>query len=144
MLSDFFLPSIGGVELHIYALATRLRARGHKVVVFTHAQPGRVGVRWITGGIKVYHAPRVVMYDNCTFPNFFGAFKLFRKVRALDLARSDRSIDCVIRFCRRRERATDADNDARRCAYERASPSCTRIKGAPCRTREYSTRARWG
>ena len=88
MLSDFFLPSIGGVELHIYALATRLRARGHKVVVFTHAQPGRVGVRWITSGIKVYHVPRVVMYDNCTFPNFFGAFKLFRKVRALDRLRS--------------------------------------------------------
>ena len=80
MLSDFFLPSIGGVELHIYALATRLRARGHKVVVYTHAHPGRVGVRWITRGIKVYHVPRVVMYDNCTFPNFFGAFKLFRKV----------------------------------------------------------------
>jgi len=94
MLSDFFLPSIGGVELHIYALATRLRARGHKVVVFTHAQPGRVGVRWITGGIKVYHVPRVVMYDNCTFPNFLGAFKLFRKVRALYRVRSiDR---CVI------------------------------------------------
>jgi len=81
MLSDFFLPSIGGVELHIYALATRLRARGHKVVVYTHAHPGRVGVRWITSGIKVYHVPRVVMYDNCTFPNFLGAFKLFRKVR---------------------------------------------------------------
>jgi glycosyltransferase involved in cell wall biosynthesis len=81
MLSDFFLPSIGGVELHIYALATRLRARGHKVVVYTHAHPGRVGVRWITRGIKVYHVPRVVMYDNCTFPNFLGGFKLFRKVR---------------------------------------------------------------
>jgi glycosyltransferase involved in cell wall biosynthesis len=81
MLSDFFLPSIGGVELHIYALAARLRARGHKVVVYTHAHPGRVGVRWITRGIKVYHVPRVVMYDNCTFPNFLGGFKLFRKVR---------------------------------------------------------------
>jgi len=80
MLSDFFLPSIGGVELHMYALATRLRERGHKVVVLTHAQKNRYGVRWITRGIKVYHTPRVVMYDNCTFPNFFGAFQLFRKV----------------------------------------------------------------
>ena len=99
MLSDFFLPSIGGVELHIYALATRLRARGHKVVVYTHAHPGRVGVRWITGGIKVYHVPRVVMYDNCTFPNFFGAFKLFRKVRR--------------RRRRRRRRPTTTTDDAR-------------------------------
>jgi len=80
LLSDFFLPSVGGVELHIYALATRLRARGHKVVILTHAHPGRVGVHWITGGIKVYHAPRVVMYDNCTFPNILGAMRLFRKV----------------------------------------------------------------
>lgn len=82
MLSDFFLPSVGGVELHIYALAMRLRERGHKVVIFTHAYGTRVGVRWITNGVKVYHTPRVVMYDNCTFPNFLGAFKLFRKVRA--------------------------------------------------------------
>jgi len=81
MLSDFFLPSVGGVELHIYALAMRLRERGHKVIVFTHAYGDRVGVRWITNGVKVYHAPRVVMYDNCTFPNFLGAFRLFRKVR---------------------------------------------------------------
>ena len=99
MLSDFFLPSVGGVELHIYALAMRLRARGHKVVIFTHAYGTRVGVRWITNGVKVYHAPRVVMYDNCTFPNFLGAFKLFRKVRATRASLS-RIASRVVHVCR--------------------------------------------
>ena len=98
MLSDFFLPTIGGVELHIHALASRLRARGHKVVVFTHAQPGREGVvRWLACGIKVYHVPRVVLYDNCTFPSFMGNFKLFRKVREVSSGDSRRRHTCYSR-----------------------------------------------
>jgi hypothetical protein len=31
MVSDFFLPNTGGVELHMYSLAQRLLRRGHKV-----------------------------------------------------------------------------------------------------------------
>ena len=30
MVSDMFYPATGGVELHIYQLAQRLLARGHK------------------------------------------------------------------------------------------------------------------
>lgn len=116
MLSDFFLPTIGGVELHIHALASRLRARGHKVVVFTHGQPGREGVvRWIEGGVKVYHAPRVVMYDNCTFPGFFGNFRLFRKVcRRTRGTRRRNAITAMVST----RRLTDSFE--RRCAFERA------------------------
>lgn len=53
MVSDFFLPNTGGVELHMYSLAQRLIQRGHKVTVLTHAYGDRCGVRYMTNGLKV-------------------------------------------------------------------------------------------
>eukprot|EP01013_Petalomonas_cantuscygni_P032647 TRINITY_DN59272_c0_g1_i1.p1 TRINITY_DN59272_c0_g1~~TRINITY_DN59272_c0_g1_i1.p1 ORF type:complete len:470 (-),score=88.88 TRINITY_DN59272_c0_g1_i1:23-1432(-) len=57
LVSDFFLPGFGGVEVHIYNLAQCLAAQGHHVVVITRAYSDRVGIRWITNGVKVYHLP---------------------------------------------------------------------------------------
>ena len=34
MVSDFFLPNLGGIEMHIYQLAQCLLTRGHKVPGF--------------------------------------------------------------------------------------------------------------
>ena len=31
LVSDFFLPAVGGVEVHIYSLGVELQRRGHKV-----------------------------------------------------------------------------------------------------------------
>lgn len=53
MVSDFFYPNTGGVESHIYQLSQCLLARGHKVVVLTHAYGDRAGVRHLTNGLKV-------------------------------------------------------------------------------------------
>ncbi len=47
MVSDFFYPNVGGVEHHIYALSQCLIARGHKVVVLTHAYGDRKGIRCV-------------------------------------------------------------------------------------------------
>ncbi|CAI5475161.1 unnamed protein product [Closterium sp. Yama58-4] len=58
MVCDFFFPNFGGVESHIYLLAQCLLQRGHKVVVLTHEYGDRVGVRYLTNGLKVYYAPR--------------------------------------------------------------------------------------
>lgn len=52
MVSDFFYPNTGGVESHIYQLSQCLMARGHKVVVLTHAYGDRAGVRYLTNGLK--------------------------------------------------------------------------------------------
>ena len=46
MVCDFFHPNSGGVENHIFAVAATLMARGHKVVMVTHAYGDRTGVRW--------------------------------------------------------------------------------------------------
>lgn len=53
MVSDFFYPLIGGVENHIYQLSQCLIDRKHKVIVITHAYNDRVGVRYMTKGLKV-------------------------------------------------------------------------------------------
>jgi len=44
MLSDCYLPRLGGIEVQVHDLAVRLTGRGHEVVVFT-ATPGSHGER---------------------------------------------------------------------------------------------------
>ncbi len=44
LLSDCYLPRLGGIEVQVHDLAARLIARGHEVVVFT-ATPGSRGER---------------------------------------------------------------------------------------------------
>ena len=55
MVSDFFYPSIGGVESHIFQLSQNLMARGHHVVIYTHANEKGLfhGVHYFENGLKV-------------------------------------------------------------------------------------------
>ncbi|KAL2920231.1 Phosphatidylinositol N-acetylglucosaminyltransferase GPI3 subunit [Polyrhizophydium stewartii] len=80
MVSDFFYPNMGGVEGHIYHLSQRLARRGHKVVVVTHRYGGRVGVRYLTSGVKVYHVPHWLVHDQVSLPTLYGFFPLFRYI----------------------------------------------------------------
>jgi phosphatidylinositol glycan class A protein len=64
MVSDFFYPNMGGVEMHIWCLSQCLIERGHKVVVITHSYgDDRKGIRYMTNGLKVYYLPMAVFYD---------------------------------------------------------------------------------
>eukprot|EP00940_MAST-03C_sp_MAST-3C-sp2_P001708 g1708.t1 len=80
MVCDFFYPSLGGVEMHIWSLSQSLIRRGHKVIVITHAYGKRSGVRYMTNGLKVYYAPLATMVDRVTLPTFFCFFPLFRQI----------------------------------------------------------------
>ncbi|KAJ4307281.1 Phosphatidylinositol N-acetylglucosaminyltransferase GPI3 subunit [Collariella sp. IMI 366227] len=80
MVSDFFFPQPGGVESHIYQLSSKLRDRGHKVIIITHAYKGRTGVRYLTNGLKVYHVPFFVLYRSASFPTVFSFFPVFRNI----------------------------------------------------------------
>ncbi len=53
MVSDFYYPNMGGVEMHIYQLAQCLIELGHKVIVITHFYNNRSGVRYMSNGLKV-------------------------------------------------------------------------------------------
>lgn len=55
MVSDFFYPNMGGVEEHIFNLSQCLMELGHKVVVLTHSYGDRIGVRYMTNGLKVIY-----------------------------------------------------------------------------------------
>lgn len=79
LVSDYFHPSVGGVETHMYNLAENLVGLGHKVVVLTCCRGGRCGVRYLRGGVKVYHLPRVPVVGGTTLPNL-GALRPFRAV----------------------------------------------------------------
>ncbi|KAF8391664.1 hypothetical protein HHK36_023971 [Tetracentron sinense] len=80
MVSDFFYPNFGGVENHIYYLSQCLLKLGHKVVVMTHAYGNRSGVRYMTGGLKVYYVPwRPFLMQN-TLPTFYGTLPIIRTI----------------------------------------------------------------
>ncbi|KAK3205947.1 hypothetical protein Dsin_019993 [Dipteronia sinensis] len=80
MVSDFFYPNFGGVENHIYLLSQCLLKLGHKVVVATHAYGNRSGVRYMTGGLKVYYIPwRPFLMQN-TLPTFYGTLSIIRTI----------------------------------------------------------------
>ena len=72
MVSDFFYPLIGGVENHIYQLSQCLIARQYKVIVVTHAYDDRVGVRYMTNGLKV----KQIVFDSL-FTHFLSSGLLF-------------------------------------------------------------------
>lgn len=80
LVSDFFYPQPGGVELHIYHLAQNLIARNHSVVIITHAYGDRQGIRVLTNGLKVYYIPYLVVHRQSTFPSVFLAFPILRQI----------------------------------------------------------------
>lgn len=80
MISDFFYPQPGGVELHIYHLSQQLIARGHSVIVVTHAYGDRTGVRYLTNGLKVYYVPAAVFFRASTWPTVFSALPVLRQI----------------------------------------------------------------
>ncbi|GMM34709.1 phosphatidylinositol N-acetylglucosaminyltransferase [Saccharomycopsis crataegensis] len=80
MISDFFYPQPGGVELHVYHLSQKLIQLGHSVVIITHDYGSRTGVRTLTNGLKVYYVPFFVLYRESTFPTVFSAFPILRNI----------------------------------------------------------------
>lgn len=80
MVSDFFYPNFGGVENHIYYLSQCLMKLGHKVVVMTHAYGNRSGVRYMTGGLKVYYVPWRPFIMQNTLPTIYGTLPIVRTI----------------------------------------------------------------
>ncbi|KAL4193998.1 hypothetical protein AMTRI_Chr05g57010 [Amborella trichopoda] len=80
MVSDFFYPNFGGVENHLYYLSQCLLELGHKVVVMTHAYGTRTGVRYMTGGLKVYYVPWKPFLMQNTLPTIYGTFPIVRTI----------------------------------------------------------------
>lgn len=80
MVSDFFYPNMGGVEEHIFNLSQCLIEQGHKVIVLTHSYKDRIGVRYMTNGLKVYYIPVKVFYNQCILPTMICSIPLIRYI----------------------------------------------------------------
>ncbi|XP_037807087.1 phosphatidylinositol N-acetylglucosaminyltransferase subunit A [Lucilia sericata] len=80
MASDFFYPSIGGVEEHIFNLSQILLKRGHKVIILTHCYGDCKGIRYLTNGLKVYYLPIKVFYAQSILPTIICNAPLIRSV----------------------------------------------------------------
>ena len=80
MVSDFFYPNTGGVEEHIFNLCQCLIMAGHKVVVITHSYNDRVGIRYMTSGLKVYYLPIQTFYNQCILPTLICSLPLIRYI----------------------------------------------------------------
>ncbi len=80
MVSDFFFPRLGGVEMHMWSLSQCLLSRGFKVVVLTRSYDDRKGVRWMTNGLKVYYLPSLTVGNSVALPTLMFNFPMFRQV----------------------------------------------------------------
>lgn len=80
IVGDFFLPRLGGVEIHMWSLAQGLLRKGHKVVIITHSYGKRCGVRYMTNGLKVYYLQLRSFYEDNSFPTFFLNFPILRDI----------------------------------------------------------------
>lgn len=71
LVSDFFYPSLGGVEVHIKEMSKILKERVRKVIVVTHCYPPNYyGVKDVDG-VKTYYLPYfIISTSNISFPNF--------------------------------------------------------------------------
>lgn len=80
MASDFFYPNVGGVEAHIFNLSQCLLRRNHRVIVLTHSYGDRVGIRYMTNGLKVYYLPIKTFYSQCVLPSMIASLPLIRYI----------------------------------------------------------------
>ena len=85
IVSDFFHPRLGGVELHQYSLAQALLQRGHTVIIVTgtYASPTagqaqRQGVRYLTNGLKVYYCPHLSFHQQASIHTLYAFLPLLR------------------------------------------------------------------
>jgi glycosyltransferase involved in cell wall biosynthesis len=79
IVTDAFLPAVGGVENHVVNLGMALQAAGHEVLVVTHAAPERaVAHGHVVSPVPVRRLPGMVLvfrdHDIALDPRMFRAF----------------------------------------------------------------------
>ena len=88
MLTDCYLPRLGGIEVQVHDLATRLVARGHDVAVFTLARGAdgqRRGARETVDGLTV-HRLGLVDLPRGMLINPVAAWWAAARLRGVDVA----------------------------------------------------------
>ena len=50
------------------------------MIVLTHAYGNRKGIRYMKNGLKIYHLPTLIVYDQVTLPTVYGLFHWMRSI----------------------------------------------------------------
>ena len=98
LVSDFFYPSLGGVQVHIKQMSQillEMKDKIKKVIVITHCYPpDYYGPREIDG-VRTYYLPFLVMGNsNVVFPNFvtdYGQAKEILVSQGIDIVHTHQS-----------------------------------------------------
>ena len=80
MVCDFFHPSVGGVEQHIWSLSQSLMRLGCRVIVVTHAYGACHGVRHMAGGLKVFYTPMTPFILKVALPTYTALLPIVRDI----------------------------------------------------------------
>ena len=65
----------------MFAQLTVFLISSAKVIVITHSHPpDRVGIRWLSPGLKVYHIPFPTIASSATLPNFLTFLPYLRTI----------------------------------------------------------------
>ena len=80
MVSDFFYPKMGGVEVMIYQLSLSLIRHGVKVIVLTRSYDNRKIIRYMGNGLKVYYLPVETISNEVMIPTLYGLFPKLREI----------------------------------------------------------------
>ncbi len=91
IVTDAFLPSIGGVENHVLHLAAELKRLGHEATVVTHAKPPNAPrlARQVESSVPVHRLPGVLFvfreHDIAIDPRMVAAFNRFLDQNRFDV-----------------------------------------------------------
>ena len=67
--------------MHMFQLGQCLIERGHKVVVMSNTySKERLGVRYVSNGMKVYHLPLLPFSSQDSFASFMFLMCILRKI----------------------------------------------------------------
>lgn len=95
LVSDFFYPSLGGVEVHIKEQSQMLKGMVRKVIVITHCYPPDYSGVMDIGGVRTYYLPFTVLSNsNVVLPNCvtdYGQAKQILQSEGIDIVHTHQS-----------------------------------------------------
>lgn len=71
LCTDFFYPSVGGIETHVLELGKQLYKNGYKVCIITRSNGGFEGKHLLFDSLTVYYLKRCSFGINSSLPTFY-------------------------------------------------------------------------
>ncbi|KAK8806818.1 hypothetical protein WA588_005618, partial [Blastocystis sp. NMH] len=80
MVTEFFYPRCGGVEVHVLSLCKTLLSMNYHVIVITRYDQNHIGYELLDDTLPVYYLPLENMTMGTVFPYFFVWMPMLRRI----------------------------------------------------------------